>query len=282
MSFKATHSSKSISHIGSLAPDLAAQHMHRRLHVGSRRMNLLPALTADAPANLSRAKVGSCPHCVTANATLHAHKADRYVESTPGRLIHADIAGPFIKSTVNHYEYLLVLVDDHSRFKFGIPLVSRSDAPAKIRAFVASFNSFASRTGSTVQPIGTLHTDGAGEFTSGKFRDELAELSIHKTESPTEVHSLNGVAERAIKSIFAHVRSDLEASGAPKSFWPFAVAHAIDILNRTTCPPHDRHTCYESLTGDKPRIMSLWPWGCRAYSVRPSSHRSKKSNSTLL
>ena len=29
----------------------------------------------------------------------------------------------------------------------------------------------------------------------------------------------------------AHVRADLQASGAPKSFWPYAVAHAIDILN---------------------------------------------------
>ena len=275
LSFRPTHSSKSVSHIASLAPDTAAQYMHRRLHVGARRMNLLPSLTADAPDNLSRAKVGSCPHCVTANANHHPHKSDRYEESMPGRLIHADIAGPFVKSAVGHHEYLLVLVDDHSRFKFGIPLVKRSDAPARIRSFIANFNNFASRTGATVQPISTLHTDGAGEFTSGKFRDELAEVNVHKTESPTEIHALNGVAERAIKSIFAHVRADLEASGAPKSFWPFAVAHAIDILNRTTCPPHNRHTSYESLTGDQPRIMSLWPWGCKAYSVKPSSHRSK-------
>ena len=60
LSFQATHSSKSISHIASSAPDIAAQHMHRRLHIGARRMNLLPSMTADAPSNLSRAKVGSC------------------------------------------------------------------------------------------------------------------------------------------------------------------------------------------------------------------------------
>ena len=55
LSFQATHSSKSVSHIASLAPDVAARHMHRRLHLGARRMNLLPSLTADAPVNLSRA-----------------------------------------------------------------------------------------------------------------------------------------------------------------------------------------------------------------------------------
>ena len=109
----------------------------------------------------------------------------------------------------------------------------------------------------------------------GKFRDELADSLVHKTESPPEVHALNGVAERAIRAIFAHVRADLNASGAPKGFWPFAAAHACDILNRTTCPPHGRHTCYEALTGDKPRIMGIWPWGCRAFGVKPSAFRSK-------
>ena len=77
--------------------------------------------------------------------------------------------------------------------------------------------------------------------------------------------------------MFSHVRADLEASGAPKTFWPQAAAHAADILNRTTCPPHDRCTCYEALTGDKPRVMSIWPFGCRAYAVKPKPKRSKTS-----
>ena len=192
-------------------------------------------------------------------------------------MIHADIAGPFLKSAVGGFEYLLVLVDDHSRFKFAFPLAHRRDAPTKIRQFIASFNRLANRPGSHMQCVGTLHTDGAGEFTSGKFRDELAEVSVHKTESSPEVHSMNGVAERAIKSIFAQVRADLETSGAPRTFWPQAVAHSVDILNRTTCPPHNRCSCYEALTSDKPRIMSIWPWGCRAWAVRPSQQRRKTS-----
>ena len=49
LSFQPTHSSKTSSHIARLHPDTAAKYMHRRLHVGARRMNLLPELTADAP-----------------------------------------------------------------------------------------------------------------------------------------------------------------------------------------------------------------------------------------
>ena len=160
-----------------------------------------------------------------------------------------------------------------TRFKFEYPLVARRDAPAIIRRFIASFNALASRPGGSMRCVGTLHTDGAGEFTSHKFRDELADSRINKSESPPEVHALNGVAERAIRSIFSHVRADLAASAAPKSFWPEATDHAVDILNRTTCPPHGRCTAHEALTGEKPRVMSLWPWGCRAWAVQPTAYR---------
>ena len=200
-----THSGKTKSHISSLHPDIAAQVMYRRLHTGVRRLNKLPRLTSDAPDNLERASPTSLPHSITANAKRLPHRESRYEESRPGRLIHGDIAGPFVSSAVGHYQYLLVLIDDHTRFKFAFPLVHRRDAPSRIREFIASFNSYASRSGSSAQPIATLHTDGAGEFTSDKFRNDLADLLVHKTESPPEVHALNGVAERAILSIFSHV-----------------------------------------------------------------------------
>jgi len=85
------------------------------------------------------------------------------------------------------------------------------------------------------------------------------------------VHSLNGVAERAIRSIMEHVRSDLVASNAPIGFWTHAAEHAVDILNRTTGPPGSNVTAYESLTGAKPTIMSILPFGCRTFSVKPRS-----------
>ena len=263
------HAAKSFSHIASLSPDIAAAHLHRRLHLGSKTLSKLPQLTADTPDNVTRARTNSCPDCVTANAAHTTHTSSRYKESLPGRLIHSDIAGPFINSVKGHHKYLLVLVDDHTRFKFAFPLVDRADAPGVIRAFIASFNKVALKSGGTMSAIGSLHTDGAGEFTSRKFKETLSSLLIDKTESPPEIHALNGVAERAIRSIFAHVRSDLEASHAPKSFWPYACAHAVDILNRTTCPPHNRCTSYEALTGEKPRIMSIWPFGCQAFAVVP-------------
>eukprot|EP00965_Chrysotila_dentata_P177835 5873922-Pleurochrysis_carterae.AAC.1 len=60
-------------------------------------------------------------------------------------------------------------------------------------------------------------------------------------------------------------RSNLVASGAPTSFWTYAVAHSVDVLNRTTGPPRASLSSYETLTGTKPRIMPILPFGCRAF-----------------
>eukprot|EP00965_Chrysotila_dentata_P099697 3295045-Pleurochrysis_carterae.AAC.1 len=60
-------------------------------------------------------------------------------------------------------------------------------------------------------------------------------------------------------------RSNLVACGAPTGFWTYAVSHAVDVLNRTTGPPRGTVSSFESLTGDKPRIMPILPFGCRTF-----------------
>eukprot|EP00965_Chrysotila_dentata_P112394 3715674-Pleurochrysis_carterae.AAC.1 len=71
-------------------------------------------------------------------------------------------------------------------------------------------------------------------------------------------------------------RANLVASKAPASFWTFAVLHATDVLNRTTGPPPRLSmSSYEALTGRKPRIMPILPFGCRAYAVKPRPSFSK-------
>eukprot|EP00965_Chrysotila_dentata_P037459 1245929-Pleurochrysis_carterae.AAC.4 len=47
------------------------------------------------------------------------------------------------------------------------------------------------------------------------------------------------------------------------------------MLNRTTGPPLSSVSSYESLTGVKPRIMPILPFGCRAFAVYPREAYSK-------
>ena len=97
------------------------------------------------------------------------------------------------------------------------------------------------------------------------FRNTSRDLGADKKESPSGVHALNGCAERGILSVFQTVRAHFEQSGAPRTFWPEAVASAVDIPNRTTVAPHGRCSGYEDLTDQAPRVMSIMPWGCPYY-----------------
>eukprot|EP00965_Chrysotila_dentata_P061813 2047601-Pleurochrysis_carterae.AAC.1 len=155
-------------------------------------------------------------------------------------------------------------------------LRNQSEAPSHIRRFLAGFTALLNEGCATpTRVVGTLHSDNAGEFLSRQFTEFLADEGIHATTFPPHVHQLNGVAERAIRSIMELARSNLVASGAPSSFWTYAVAHSVDVLNRTTGPPHSRVSSYESLTGVKPRVMPILPFGCRAFAVKPREAYSK-------
>eukprot|EP00965_Chrysotila_dentata_P162366 5362079-Pleurochrysis_carterae.AAC.1 len=119
---------------------------------------------------------------------------------------------------------------------------------------MASFNALLNRrTDSPRQAIGTLHCDNAGEFLSAEFTEFFADRGVHNCTCPPHVHQLNGVAERAIRSIMELTRSSLTASAAPIAFWDYAVTHAVlDILNRTSGTPNANASSYEMLTGEKP------------------------------
>ena len=109
------HRVKTTSHISALPADEAAAAMNRRLHVNAEYLRRLPELTTDAPKGLKTADIPSCEHCAEANATHVPHKGRRYKPSRVGRLVHGDIVGPLQRSHGRGYQYMLVLVDDHSR-----------------------------------------------------------------------------------------------------------------------------------------------------------------------
>eukprot|EP00966_Prymnesium_polylepis_P027121 627342-Prymnesium_polylepis.1 len=65
-------------------------------------------------------------------------------------------------------------------------------------------------------------------------------------------------------------RSYLAGSALGPTWWPYAVEMAIDVLNRTS-GPEPSVTSYEMLTGHRPKVMNIMPFGCRAFAVKPRS-----------
>ena len=275
------HAAGSTSHVSALPADHAAAVLHRRLHVSLEYIRRLAEHSHDAPAHLASAAHLTCRHCIEANAPRLGHSSnDAYQPTHAGRLIHADIVGPFRRSAFGHLQYALILTDDHTRFKFIYFLQRKSDAPNAVRKFLSRFNAHASvNSGLPVRLVGSLHTDNAGEFISRDFADLLDENLIAMTTCPPHVHQLNGVAERSIRSVMALGRSYLTAANVDVSHWPHALEMAVDVLNRTTGPKPvgsgTGATSYQMLTGTKPHIMNIMPFGCSTFAVKPRSQYSK-------
>ena len=286
--FKATiHRPNSTSFFTALPPGEMLELLHRRLHIGYDTIRKLGTTSSDVPMSIVKAHAPDCEHCKTANATRVPHPGKAYAPSHVGRLVHGDLAGPF-KRSQHGFAYFLVLVDDHSRFKQVYFLKNKSDALNRVKSFVAKLNAICNvgkPEAERVRVVGQLHLDNAGEFLSREFTEYLDSESITRTTCPPHVHQLNGVAERAIRSIMEIVRATREASACPISFWPHLVEHAVDVLNRTTGPPHVvynaegndvRDKCsLEVVTGQKPKILNIMPIGCRAYAVKPPNAYTK-------
>ena len=188
-----------------------------------------------------------------------------------------DIVGPFDASHIHGYRWILVIVDDHSRFKMIKVLKKKSDALEKANEFLASLKSMASRRDGPISIVGNVKCDNAGEFLSREFKAMLAGVGTHQTTCPPHVHQLNGVAERAIRSIMEQIRVNLVASNFPISFWAYAAQHGVDVLNRTTGPPDNDLTSFEVMHGEQPKVMGLLPFGCRAHVVRPKDFIRKST-----
>ena len=270
------HGARTSSHITAMSADDAATCLHRRLLLPTAHLRKLDELTADMPGNAARGHHSPSSFWVEANATKLPHSGTRYKPSHTGRLVHCDLAGPFRRSAVGGYRYMLVCVDDHSRLKRVYFLKHKSDSLGKIRTYVAQMRALLNVGQSEpVNVVSTIHSDGGGEFVSRDFADFCDSEGIEHTTSPPYVSDLNGVAERAIRTIMEMVRAALVSSGAPVSFWDSAANHVVDILNRTTGPPDSNKSAWEVATGLKPKIMGIFPFGCRAYTIKPRHEVSK-------
>ena len=90
------HSAGSRSHVHALPADDAAAVLHRRLHVSLDHLRRLSDHSADAPEHVAAARHLTCPICAEANSTRLPHGHSQYQPTHAGRLVHADIVGPFV------------------------------------------------------------------------------------------------------------------------------------------------------------------------------------------
>ncbi|GJU82776.1 retrovirus-related pol polyprotein from transposon TNT 1-94 [Tanacetum coccineum] len=123
-------------------------------------------------------------------------------------LLHMDLCGLVRVASVNGKKYILVIVDDYSRFKWMIQV----------------------RLKETVRRI---RTDNGTEFVNQTLREYYEKVGISHETSVARSPQQNGVVERRNRTLIKAARTMLIYAKAPLFLWAEAVATACYTQNRS-------------------------------------------------
>ncbi|GJU82658.1 retrovirus-related pol polyprotein from transposon TNT 1-94 [Tanacetum coccineum] len=169
-----------------------------------------------------------CSACALGKSTKKPHKPKS--EDTNQEklyLLHMDLCGPMRVASVNGKKYILVIVDDYSRFTWVKCLRSKDEAPAFIINFLKMIQV---RLKEIVQRI---RTDNGTEFVNQTLREYYEKVDISHETSVARSPQQNGVVERRNCTLIEAARTMLIYAKAPLFLWAEAVATTCYTQNRS-------------------------------------------------
>ncbi|GJU44444.1 retrovirus-related pol polyprotein from transposon TNT 1-94 [Tanacetum coccineum] len=165
-------------------------------------------------------------------------------------LLHMDLCGPMRVASVNGKKYIIVIVDDYSRFTWVKFLRSKDEALDFIIKFLKMIQV---RLKVTVQRI---RTNNGTEFVNQTLREYYEKIGISHETSVARSPQQNGVVERRNRTLIEAARTMLIYAKAPLFLWAEAVATACYTQNCSIVRLRHCKTPYE-LLHDKPPDLSF-------------------------
>ncbi|KAJ9552446.1 hypothetical protein OSB04_016491 [Centaurea solstitialis] len=177
----------------------------------------------------------------------------------PLDMLHMDLCGPMRVESLARKKYMLVLVDEYSRYTWLEFLRAKSDAADLIIAFIKWIQVLLGRQ------VKKLRSDNGTEFQNVKLQSFLEEVGISHNFSAVRTPQQNGVVERKNRTLVEATRSMIAHSGVPPSPWAEAVSTACYTQNRTLIVKRTGKTAYEMVNKRKPNIKFFRVFGCVCY-----------------
>ncbi|GJW21136.1 retrovirus-related pol polyprotein from transposon TNT 1-94 [Tanacetum coccineum] len=211
-----------------------------------------------------------CSSCEMSKAKRSSFKI-KAVPSSKGRLnlLHMDLCGPMRVASINGKKYILVIVDDYSRYTWTLFLRSKDETPEVLKDFLTMI-----QRNLQAQVI-TVRTDRGTEFLNKTLHAYFKEEGIEHQTSTPRTPKQNGVVERRNRTLVEAARTMLSASKLPLSFWAEAVATACYTQNRSIIISTHGKTAYHIINDRKPSIKHLHIFGCICYITRDGENLDK-------
>lgn len=159
--------------------------------------------------------------------------------------------------SIDNYKYYLVIVDHYSRYVWLFPLKLKSQVR---ETFIRFTNLVENRF---QRKIGTLFSDNGGEFLP--LRDFLSSKGISHLTSPPHNPEHNGLAERRHRHIVETGLILLSRASIPNTYWSYAFAAAVYLINRMPTPTLSLKSPYQTLFQTTPNYNKLRIFGCLCF-----------------
>ncbi|GJU18206.1 retrovirus-related pol polyprotein from transposon TNT 1-94 [Tanacetum coccineum] len=245
---------------------------HRRLsHLNFDYINLLSKkdVVIGLP-KLKYVKDQLCSSCEVSKAKRSSFKT-KAVPSSKGRLnlLHMDLCGPMRVASINGKKYILVIVDDYSRYTWTLFLRSKDETPEVLKDFLTMIQR------NLQAPVISVRTDRGTEFLNKTLHAFFKEEGIEHQTSTPRTPEQNGVVERRNRTLVEAARTMLSASKLPLFFWAEAIATACYTQNRSIIIPTHEKTAYHIINDRKPSIKHLHIFCCTCYLTRDGENLDK-------
>ncbi|GJY50378.1 retrovirus-related pol polyprotein from transposon TNT 1-94 [Tanacetum coccineum] len=211
-----------------------------------------------------------CSSCEVSKAKRSSFKT-KVVLSSKGRLnlFHMDLCGPIRVASINGKKYILVIVDDYSRYTWTLSLRSKDETTEVLKDFLTMIQQ------NLQAPVIFVRTDRGTEILNKTLHAFFKEEGIeHQTSTPRTTKQ-NGIVERRNHTLVEAARTMLSAFKLPLFFWAEAIVTACYTQNRSIIIPTHEKTAYHFMNDRKPSIKHLHIFCCTCYLTRDGENLDK-------
>ncbi|CAI7838490.1 unnamed protein product [Closterium sp. NIES-53] len=173
-----------------------------------------------------RDEVLDCPTCMQAKFTRYPFSSSEATAKAPLDEVVMDVVG-FLKLGAAGAEYVLTIVDVYTRMTWVYVLSKKSDVAETVKTDCLPM---VERQQDRLRKA--IRTDRGGEFLSNEFSLWLKKNGIRHSLTLPYSPAMNGIAERANRTITETARGLLIEARLPDNFWPDAVRSACVANNR--------------------------------------------------
>ncbi|GJW79081.1 putative ribonuclease H-like domain-containing protein [Tanacetum coccineum] len=183
--------------------------------------------------------------------------------------LHMDLCGRAEEQSINGKKYILVIVDDYSRFTWVKFLRTKDETPALIINLSKQLQVGLNKT------VRFVRTDNGTEFVNKALTDYYESVGITHEKTVLRTPQQNGVVEQRNRTLVEAARTMLIFSKAPLFLWAKAVATACYTQNRSLIHTLHNKTPYELVHDKKLDLSFLRIFGTLCYPTNDSEDLGK-------